>query len=185
MIGAVGIEGDYVEDFDVDIDLSFLEGLDELGPMIEARVAEAMAELDVQLQKGLSFLESDRFREHVEEAADKAERAAERIAEKARAMVERETERARRVPPRKKPNAPASAPSRPSVAGSAPVVNHPHPRRPPRHLSRLRRRPLRRASARSGCKSCGWWRRASSPPTRPRICCRRSNNWTKGATHLN
>ena len=48
VISAVAVEGDYgkgyAEDFDVDIDLSFLEGLDELGPMIEARVAEAMAE---------------------------------------------------------------------------------------------------------------------------------------------
>jgi len=96
VIGAVGVAGDY-EDFDVDIDLSFLDGLDEIGPMIEARVAEAMAELDVQLQKGLSFLESDRFREHVESAAHKAEHAAERIAEKARAMAEREAERARRT----------------------------------------------------------------------------------------
>lgn len=97
VIGAVGIEGEYGEDFDVDIDFSFLDGLDEIGPMIEARVAEAMAELDVQLQKGLSFLESDRFREHVENAAHKAEHAAERIAEKARAMAEREAERARRA----------------------------------------------------------------------------------------
>ena len=103
VIGAVGVAGDYgpsmggYEDFDVDIDLSFLDGLDEIGPMIEARVAEAMAELDVQLQKGLSFLESDRFREHVENAAHKAEHAAERIAEKARAMAEREAERARRT----------------------------------------------------------------------------------------
>jgi hypothetical protein len=97
VISAAGVEGEYVEDFDVNIDLSFLDSLDEIGPMIESRVAEAMAELDVQLQKGLSFLESDRFRGYVEEAAEKAERAAERISEKARVMVERETERARRA----------------------------------------------------------------------------------------
>lgn len=101
IIGAVGLAGDYgprdYEEFDVNIDLSFLDNLDEIAPMIEARVAEAMAELDVQLQKGLSFLESERFREHVENAAHKAEHAAARVAEKARAMAEREAERARRA----------------------------------------------------------------------------------------
>jgi len=87
--------GDF--DFDFDIDLSFLEGLNELGPMIEARVAQAMAGLEAGLQEGLRHIDGDRIRVHIEHAAEKAQQAAERIAEKAQQAAEREAERARRA----------------------------------------------------------------------------------------
>ena len=97
LIKMPGTESKYAQDFDVDIDLSFLEGLDELGPMIEARVSEAMANLEVRLEEGLQHIDGDRIRAHVERATERATRAAERIAERAQQAAEREAERARRT----------------------------------------------------------------------------------------
>jgi hypothetical protein len=98
VIKLAGAEGDYPKDFDFDfdIDLSFLDSLNELGPMIEARVAQAMAGLEVGLQEGLRHIDGDRIRMHVERAAEQAQRAAERVAEEARRVAEHEAERARR-----------------------------------------------------------------------------------------
>ncbi len=93
---AFGSEEAYT-DFDFDVDLSFLDSLDEIGAIIEARVDEAMAELDVHLQEGLRFLDSDKFRAQIEHAAEKAAHAAEHVAERARDIAEREAERARRT----------------------------------------------------------------------------------------
>lgn len=80
----------------IEIDLSFLDHLADLGPMIEARVSEAMAELDINLQEGLRHLDGERIRLHIERAAEKAEYAAQRIADRARAAAEREADHARR-----------------------------------------------------------------------------------------
>jgi len=96
IIKGEGQGSDYAPDFDVNIDLSFLEHLDDLGPMIESRVSEAMAILDAQLQATLQNIDGDKIRIHIEHAAAKAERAAERVAERARAVAERETVHARR-----------------------------------------------------------------------------------------
>ncbi len=99
LIKRYGVEGDYDQDFDFDfnIDLSFLDALNDLGPMIEARVAQAMAGLEAGLQEGLRYIDGDRIRMHIERAAEHAQRAAERVAEEARRAAEREAEHARRV----------------------------------------------------------------------------------------
>lgn len=94
-----GAEEDYPRgdfDFDFDIDLSFLDALNDLGPMIEARVAQAMAGLEAGLQEGLRYIDGDRIRMHIEHAAEHAQRAAEKVAEQARRAAEREAEHARR-----------------------------------------------------------------------------------------
>ncbi len=99
MIKITGLDEEYPHDFDFDfnLDLSFLDALNDLGPMIEARVAEALAGLEVSLQEGLRHIDGDRIRMHVERAAEQAQRAAERVAEKAQQIAEREAERARRA----------------------------------------------------------------------------------------
>ncbi|HOU15374.1 MAG TPA: hypothetical protein PKZ84_19885 [Anaerolineae bacterium] len=99
VLKVAGMEEDYGGDFDFDfnIDLSFLDALNDLGPMIEARVAQAMAGLEAGLQEGLRHIDGDRIRIHIERAAEKAQQAAERIAEKAQQAAEREAERARRA----------------------------------------------------------------------------------------
>lgn len=97
VIATPGAEYDSAGDFDVDIDFSFLEKLDELGPIIEARVAEAMSHLEVQLEEGLKNIDGERIRIQVERATERAARAAERIAERATQAAEREAERARRT----------------------------------------------------------------------------------------
>ncbi len=99
VLKGAGMEEDYGGDFDFDfnIDLSFLDSLDELGPMIEARVAQAMAGLEAGLQEGLRHIDGERIRVHIERAAEKAQQAAERVAERAREAAEREAERARRA----------------------------------------------------------------------------------------
>jgi hypothetical protein len=99
VLKGAGMEEEYPcdFDFDFDIDLSFLDKLNELGPMIEARVSQAMAGLEAGLQEGLHHIDGERIRVHVERAAEQAQRAAERIAERAREAAEREAERARRT----------------------------------------------------------------------------------------
>jgi hypothetical protein len=84
-------------DFDVgfpgefDIDMDFLNNLEGLGEMIEARIGEAMAEMETHLERGLSHIDAEKIREHVERATHVAERAAER----ARRTAEREAQKAR------------------------------------------------------------------------------------------
>lgn len=99
VIKSTGDEEEHSGDFDFDfnIDLSFLDSLNELGPIIEARVAQAMAGLEAGLQEGLRHIDGERIRVHIERAAEKAQQAAERIAEKAQQAAEREAERARRT----------------------------------------------------------------------------------------
>lgn len=97
LVKTPGTDDEYPQHFDFDFDFSFLEGLEEIGPMIEARVAEAMADLDVRLSESLRHIDGDRIRMHIEHAAEKAGRAAERVAERAREVAEREAERARRT----------------------------------------------------------------------------------------
>lgn len=81
---------------DFDIDLDFLDALKDLGPMIEAQIAEAMANVQVRLQEGLSRMDSEQIRAHVERAAEHARRAAERAAEQTRREAERAAEQVRR-----------------------------------------------------------------------------------------
>jgi hypothetical protein len=88
-------EGTPEREFDFDVDLGFLDALKDLGPVIEARIAEAMANVEARLQEGLSRIDGEQIRMHVERATEQARRTAERAAERARREAEREAERAR------------------------------------------------------------------------------------------
>jgi hypothetical protein len=92
----LGAEGAPEREFDFDVDLSFLDALKDLGPMIEAQVAEAMANVEVRLQEGLSHIDGEQIRVHVERAAEHARRTAERAAEQTRRQAERAAEQVRR-----------------------------------------------------------------------------------------
>ena len=80
-----------------------LEELEDLGAQIEARVAEAMTEMEARLAEDLSHIDSEEIRRRVERATEraterarqKAERMAERVTERARREAERQAERAR------------------------------------------------------------------------------------------
>jgi len=76
-------------------DPGFATDLEELGVAIESRVAEAMGELEVRLEEGLSHIDGERVRLQVERATENTLRKAEKAAEKVRRKAEREAERAR------------------------------------------------------------------------------------------
>jgi hypothetical protein len=78
-----------------EFDMEFLDNLEGIGPMIEARVGEAMAQMEIQLQQGLGQFDSDKLRVKIERAAEKSARAAERAAEQVRRAAEREAQKAR------------------------------------------------------------------------------------------
>ena len=77
-----------------EFDMDFLDDLDGIGPMIEARVGEAMAKLEVRLEQGLGQINGDKLRLKIERAAEKSARAAERAAEEVRRAAEREAQKA-------------------------------------------------------------------------------------------
>jgi DUF4097 and DUF4098 domain-containing protein YvlB len=81
------------EEFEFNMD--FLDDLEGIGPMIEARVGEAMAELQVRLEQGLGQIDGDKLRFKIERAAEKSARAAEKAAEEVRRAAEREAQKAR------------------------------------------------------------------------------------------
>lgn len=86
---------EFPESYDLDLSV-----LDDLGPLVEARVAEAMADLNLRLEnEGWFMADEGRLRQRVEQiaeqAAERARQAAEREAERARRAAEREAERAR------------------------------------------------------------------------------------------
>ncbi|MBN1811801.1 MAG: hypothetical protein JXA14_08195 [Anaerolineae bacterium] len=78
-----------------EFNMDFLDDLENIGPMVEARVGEAMAELQVRLEQGLGQIDSDKLRFKIERAAEKSARAAERAAEEVRRAAEREAQKAR------------------------------------------------------------------------------------------
>ena len=84
---AAGIPFDFMAD---------VEGLEE---QIEARISEAMADMNAHLEESLSRIGDERLREQArrqaERAAERARRAAERATERVRRRVEREGERVR------------------------------------------------------------------------------------------
>jgi hypothetical protein len=89
-------------DFDFNFDPESLAFLEDLGPMIESSVSNAMAQVDVHLKEGLKYFDSDEFKAKMDRFAEKARHAAERIeqktegiAERARKEAERAAERAR------------------------------------------------------------------------------------------
>ncbi len=79
----------------------FAADLEGLGAQIEARVAEAMAEMEVRLEEGLGRIDGQEIHRRVqratERAAERARRAAERQAERARLRAERAERRWRRA----------------------------------------------------------------------------------------
>jgi hypothetical protein len=78
-----------------EFDMDFMDDLDSIGPMIEARVGEAMAKLEVHLEQGLGQINGEKLRIKIERAAEKSARAAERAAEEVRRAAEREAQKAR------------------------------------------------------------------------------------------
>ena len=78
-----------------EFNMEFLDDLEGIGPMVEARVNEAMAELQVRLDQGLGQIDSDKLRFKMERAVEKSARAAERAAEEVRRAAEREAQKAR------------------------------------------------------------------------------------------
>jgi DUF4097 and DUF4098 domain-containing protein YvlB len=78
-----------------EFELEIAADLEGLGAAIEARIAEAMTEVETRLDESLGRIDSDRIRRRVEHATDQALRATERAAERARHEAERAAERAR------------------------------------------------------------------------------------------
>ena len=76
-------------------EFEFAADLEGLGAAIEARIAEAMTEVETRLDESLGHIDSDRIRRRVEHATDQALRATERVTEKARHQAERAAEHAR------------------------------------------------------------------------------------------
>lgn len=83
-----GAPGDFA------FDMGFMENLEQIGPMVEARVNEAMAEMEIRLDQGLGNLDSEKIRLKIERVAEKSARAAERAAEQVRRTAEREAQKA-------------------------------------------------------------------------------------------
>jgi DUF4097 and DUF4098 domain-containing protein YvlB len=73
----------------------FVADLEGLGTQIEARIGEAMAEMESRLAESLGRIDSEEIRLHAEQATQRALRAAGRAAEQARRAADREAERAR------------------------------------------------------------------------------------------
>lgn len=71
-------------------------GIEDIGAVVEARVAEAMALLEARLEETLRSVDSEEIRRRVERAAERARQAAERYAREAGEAARREAERARR-----------------------------------------------------------------------------------------
>ncbi|MEE8391733.1 MAG: hypothetical protein V3S14_13195 [Anaerolineae bacterium] len=73
----------------------FAADMEGLGAQIEARITEAMAEMELRLDESLGRIDSDQIRFQVDRAKERAFRKTEQAAKKARRVAEREAERAR------------------------------------------------------------------------------------------
>ena len=82
------------EDVD-EIPLDFVADLEGIGGQIEARISEAMAQMEVRLEESLGRIDSEQFRLDMERVKEQAMRRTEKAAERARQVAEREAERAR------------------------------------------------------------------------------------------
>lgn len=71
-------------------------GVEDIGAVVEARIAEAMALLETRLDETLRSVDREEIRQRVERAAERARQAAERYAREAGEAARREAERARR-----------------------------------------------------------------------------------------
>jgi DUF4097 and DUF4098 domain-containing protein YvlB len=96
--GSITLRGGGVADGppgEFEFDMDFLDSLEGIGPMIEARVGEAMAQMEIHLKQGLGQFDSEKLRIKMERAAEKSAKAAERAAEEVRRAAEREAQKAR------------------------------------------------------------------------------------------
>lgn len=75
---------------------AWVSGMENIGVVVEARIAEAMALLEDRLEEALRSVDSEEIRRQVERAAERARESIERYARRAREAAEREAERARR-----------------------------------------------------------------------------------------
>ncbi len=122
-----GHEREVPEDFEVNIDFDFLKDLDEVGEMIESRINDAMAALDVSLKEGLRHFDSEVVHSQMERVSQIAQRAAERAQE----VAEREAERARRAAERDAQRARIRAERAERRWKRASGHHVPHPPKPP------------------------------------------------------
>jgi hypothetical protein len=84
----------HAEDFEFDFDPQTFAFLEELGPMIEASVNSAMSQVDMHLEEGLKYFDSEEFKAKMEKVAEKAKRAAERVEQQAEGIAERARQQA-------------------------------------------------------------------------------------------
>ncbi len=71
-------------------------GIEDIGAVVEARIAEAIALLETRLDETLRSVDSEEIRRRVERAAERARQTAERYVREAGEAAKREAERARR-----------------------------------------------------------------------------------------
>jgi hypothetical protein len=90
-------EGEEYYNFNFDFDPASFAFLEDLGPMIEATVNKAMSKMDMHLQEGLQYFDSDEFKAKMEKVSEKAKRAAERVERQAEKVAERARRQAEHV----------------------------------------------------------------------------------------
>ncbi len=78
-----------------EIPLDFVADLEGIGGQIEARISEAMAQMEIRLDESLGRIDSDQIRFEMERVKKQAMRKTEQAAERTRRVAEREAERAR------------------------------------------------------------------------------------------
>ena len=98
--------------------------------MIEASVSQAMGQMDIHLQEGMKYFDSEEFKAKMDKVGEKVRRMAEKVEPKQKVLLNARGS---------KLNAPQKGPgcgqTRLNAGGSAPAVNavhphlHPHPPR--------------------------------------------------------
>jgi hypothetical protein len=78
-----------------EIPLDFVADLEGIGGQIEARISEAMAQMEVRLEESLGRIDSEQIRLDMERVKEQAMRRTEEAAKRTRRVAEREAERAR------------------------------------------------------------------------------------------
>jgi len=92
------LDGSSYGDFGVTVGvLEGLKGLEQIGDLVTARVAEAMSELELHLEEGLRSINSDRIRAQVEREVARAQQIAEQAAEHAAQQMQHAAERVRQA----------------------------------------------------------------------------------------
>ena len=105
--------------------VAWAAGMEDIGAVVEARVAEAMALLEARLEETLRSVDSEEIRRRVEKAAERARQAAERYAREAGEAARREAERARREAERARMQAERAERRWQRASGRRPEVSRP------------------------------------------------------------